>query len=90
MEEEIIEAESECEDNTEALLKKYDDRRSQKIEDIIAMQTMMCLIAGAILLGVHLLYPEIFVPVFSKVRRLISDENEIMPNLIDYAEKLWK
>lgn len=90
MKEKIIEAESECEDSTEALLKKYDDRKSQKIEDIIAMQTMMCLLAGAVLIGIHLLYPEIFVPVFSKFRRLISDENEIMPNLIDYAEKLWK
>ena len=51
---EINEAEDEipCEDSSEVLLKKYDRQKAEKIDDVFAMQTVMCiLIAAGMLIG---------------------------------------
>jgi hypothetical protein len=88
--EEII-LNDECEDSTHELLKKYDGRNARRIDDIPAMQTVMCLIIAGAVFAANIFYPDIIQPVYEKFRRLISDEHEIMPNLIDLIlDKLWK
>lgn len=72
-----------CEDSAEALLEKYERRRSQKTDDIFAMQAVICVLLAAALFVFNLFWPEICAPVYEKLRSAASDEREIMPNLID-------
>lgn len=72
-----------CEDDTEVLLKKFDKKRNQKIDDIVAMQAVICVLLTVFMFAAHIFYPDIFEPIYGKLRGLISDEQEIMPNLID-------
>lgn len=72
-----------CVDSTEELLKKYDKKRTQKVDDIFAMQAVICVLLAAVLLVSNLLYPDLCAPVYEKIKEMSSDEHEIMPNLID-------
>ena len=78
-----------CEDSTEELLMRYDNRRRRKMDDIPAFQALLCVLLAVLIFAGNLLYPELAEPVYEKLRRLISDENQIVPNLIDaILEKL--
>lgn len=81
---ESADGEEPCEDNTEMLLKKYEHKRSQKTDDIFAVQTLLCvLLAGAFFVG-NIFYPEVCSALLEQLKTLISDKKEIMPNPIDY------
>lgn len=82
------ESDEPCEDSTEVLLEKYDRRRTQKIDDVFAMQAVMCVILAAAMFAANLLCPEICEPLYERLRELTSDGNEIMPNLIDVIMSL--
>lgn len=73
-----------CSDDTEELLKKYEKKRSQKIDDIFAMQTVVCVMAAAALLIANLIRPDIAVPVYERLQELVTESTEIMPNPIDF------
>ncbi|MBQ8297233.1 MAG: hypothetical protein IJX77_05560 [Ruminococcus sp.] len=78
-----------CEDSTEELLKKYDRRRTQKNDDIPAMQAVVCVILAALLLLSNLFYPKLCTPVYERLLRLTSETEDVMPNPIDIImEKL--
>ena len=74
-----------CEDSTELLLERYDRRRSQKTDDIFAMQTVVCVLLAAVLFVSNLFLPEVCAPVYEKLRTAVSDEREIIPNPIDFV-----
>ncbi len=78
-----------CEDSTEELLMRYDNRHRRRMDDIPAFQALLCVLLAALVFAGNLFYPELAEPVYEKLRRLIADENQIMPNLIDVImEKL--
>ena len=79
-----------CEDSAEVLLKRYEKRRSQKTDDIFAMQAVVCVLLAAALFALNLACPELCGPVYQKLRELAEDEREIMPNLIDLVISKWQ
>ncbi|MCD8187402.1 MAG: hypothetical protein LUD57_02070 [Ruminococcus sp.] len=85
--EEIIIADEEseipCEDSAEELLKKYDRKRTQRADDIFAMQAVVCVLAAAAMLIANFACPEICAPVYDKIRALVWDGHELIPNPID-------
>lgn len=94
MNEEIIIAENSadeehCEDSTEALLEKYDRKRTQKFDDITAMQAVVCILLAVSLFVMNMTAPELSKPLFSWLKELSADEREIIPNLIELIIEFW-
>ncbi len=87
---EINEAEDEipCEDSTEVLFKKYDRQKAEKIDDVFAMQTVMCILIAAGMLILNIVQPELCSELYGQLRELTEDESEIMPNIIDVVMNL--
>lgn len=71
-----------CEDCTEVLLKKYETKKSRKADDIFAMQALLCVLLGAAGFLANILIPDTFSPIYEHLRQLISDEKEILPDII--------
>ncbi len=88
--EEINETEDEipCEESTEILLKKYDSRKRQKIDDIFAMQTVMCVLIATGLLIMNIVQPELCGELYGRLCELTEDDSEVMPNIIDVVMNL--
>lgn len=80
--------ETECEDNTEELLEKYDRRPQRKADDVPAMQTVVCIITAVLLFGLNVFYPETCGEIFTKLKELAFSQNEIFPNPIDIITEL--
>lgn len=93
MNEEIIIAENaadeeQCEDSTEVLLEKYDRKRTQKFDDITAMQSVMCILLVVALFALNLTAPELSEPIFVRISELSQDKKEVIPNIIDLIAEL--
>ncbi len=93
MNEEIIIAENaadeeQCEDSTEVLLEKYDRKRTQKFDDITAMQSVMCILLVVALFVLNLTAPELSEPIFVRISELSQDKKEVIPNIIDLIAEL--
>lgn len=80
--------EERCEDSTEALLEKYDRKRTQKFDDITAMQAVLCILLAVSLFVLNLTAPEISESVFARISELSQDKREVIPNLIDLIAEL--
>lgn len=94
MDEEIIIAENtaeeeQCEDSTEALLEKYDRKKTQKFDDITAMQAVVCVLLAVALFVMNMAAPELSKPLFARLKELSADEREIIPNLIELIIAFW-
>ncbi len=61
------------------LIKRF-SRRSQRSDDAVAMQAVICLLLSAGLLAAHLFAPETADPVFRLIKSLSSSENELFTN----------
>ena len=93
MNEEIIIAENaadeeQCEDSTEVLLEKYDRKRTQKFDDITAMQSVMCILLVVALFVLNLTAPELSEPIFVRISELSQDKKEVIPNIIELIAEL--
>lgn len=75
-------------DSIEAILERHDMRKSQKADDIVAMQSVICVMLAVALLISNLLYPNICEPLYEMLKNLTNDEKEVMPNLIDVLMSL--
>ncbi len=69
-----------------ALLEKYDNRSRRKADDVISMQTAVCIITVIVLFGLNYFYPEICI--FKKLKELAFSCNEIFSNPIDLIAEL--
>lgn len=78
-----------CEDSTEALLEKYDRNKSQKFDDIAAMQAVICILLAASLFALNLTAPELSAPLFARIKEMSGDKTEVIPNIIDLIIRLW-
>ncbi|MDE6833976.1 MAG: hypothetical protein K2J39_07020 [Ruminococcus sp.] len=87
-EQDIIEIPVTCEDDTEELLEKYDRRSRHKIDDIPAMQTVVCIIIAVVIFGMNILYPETAGEVFSRLHQAVFSGKNIFPNPIDLISEL--
>lgn len=61
------------------LIKRF-SRRSQRSDDAVAMQAVICILLSAGLFAVHLFAPETADPVFRLIESLSSSENELFTN----------
>lgn len=72
-------------ESVEELVSSYRERDEQRTDDIIAAQTVICILAAAGFFVLNLMLPDTAVPLFAKLRELAGDSREIMPNLIGLA-----
>lgn len=84
----IVEVPIVCEDSTEELLAKYDGRSRRKADDVPAMQTVVCIMAVAVMFGLNILYPEIASEIFNKLNEVAFSGKELFPNPIDLISGL--
>lgn len=77
-----------CEDSTEELLEKYDRQKRRKADDVPAMQTVVCIIAVAVMFGLNAFYPEIAGEIFDKLNEMAFSKKELFPNPIDIISGL--
>ena len=61
------------------LIKRF-SRRSQRSDDAVAMQAVICILLSAGLFAAHLFAPETADPVFRLIKFLSSSENELFTN----------
>lgn len=87
-EQDIIEIPVTCDDDTEELLEKYDRRSKRRVDDIPAMQTVVCIIVALFLFGMNIMYPETAGEVFSRLNQAVFSGNNIFPNPIDVISGL--
>ena len=73
-----------AEDSTEALIESYNRKRRNRADDIIATQAVICILIGVLFIAGNILYPDITGAVFQKLRELVTEERDIIPNPIDY------
>lgn len=71
------------EDSTEELAAEYDRKRRSRPDDVIATQAVVCILVTLVFFAANRLYPDIAGAVFEKLRGLVTDSREIMPNPID-------
>lgn len=76
-------AETDIEDSTEALLEKYDRKRSQRTDDIIATQAVVCLITAMTFFAANLFFPKGCGEMWEYICSLSMQKKEIIPNIID-------
>lgn len=78
------------EDNTEALSEERELRqKSGGFEDVAAMQALMCVLLGTALAAAGFMYPETGGELLAMLKRLISDQTELIKNpLIQLMEYL--
>ena len=80
------------EDTTEALMESYDRKRRNRADDIIAPQAVICILIGVLFIAGNMLYPDITGAIFQKLRGLVTEDKNIIPNPIDhilnYIDKL--
>ncbi len=81
---EDVEFDEVCEDDTEELLRRYDSCHKRRIDDIPAMQAVLCVILAAGLFVLNLTKPEICSDLFSILTEQTSSADEIMQNPIDW------
>ena len=70
-------------DSTEALLNEYEDRKSRIHDDVITMQTAVCLTLGALFLALHFLYPETAEALLNELKKYTTDTSFVVKNPID-------
>lgn len=87
--EEGLTEENKCEDSTEALLEKYDRKRTQKYDDITAMQAVICILLAVAMFVLNMAAPELSEPLFMRLKEVSADEKEVIPNLIDLIIAFW-
>ena len=87
---EINEEEDEipCDDSAEVLLEKYDSRKRQRINDIFAMQAVICVLITTGMLILNIVQPELCGELYGKLCELTEDKDEVMPNIIDVVINL--
>ncbi|MCR5599201.1 MAG: hypothetical protein K6G33_00440 [Ruminococcus sp.] len=71
------------EETTEELIAEYDRKRRNRADDVIATQAVVCILAALLFFAAGRIYPEITGEVFAKLRGLVTDSREVMPNPID-------
>ena len=71
------------EETTEELIAEYDRKRRSRPDDVIATQAVVCILVTLVFFAANRLYPDIAGAVFEKLRGLVTDSREIMPNPID-------
>jgi hypothetical protein len=80
------------EDTTGSLIESYDRKRRNRADDIIATQAVICILIGVLFIAGNMLYPDITGAVFHKLRGLVTEDKNIIPNPIDhilnYIDKL--
>lgn len=74
---------SDCDDSTEVLIKKYNNRNYRKNDDIMAMQAVLCILLVLSFLVVNISEPELAKSLFSYVKNMSENRDEVIPNLID-------
>ncbi|MDE6035871.1 MAG: hypothetical protein K2G36_08195 [Ruminococcus sp.] len=77
-----------CEDDTEELLEKYDRPSRRKVDDVPAMQTVICIIVALLLFGMNILYPDMAGEVFGRLNNAVFSGQNIFPNPIDLISEL--
>lgn len=70
-------------DTTEALLAEYDDKRRQRPDDVIAMQTAVCMTAALLLLVLDIFYPDTAEGVLHELKRFMTDTSFTVKNPVD-------
>ena len=71
------------EENSEALLEKFEDRKKLRLDDVAATQAVICVLAAAGLFVTNLLYPATAQAFFDKLRHCMTDSTYILPNPVD-------
>lgn len=95
-EEEIADEETETEvisdeDNTERLQEEDIRRRREgRADDIVSMQTVLCLIIAAGLVVLNIAQPDIAEEIIGFLRKLSMVDKNIIPNPVDYIIEFVK
>lgn len=71
------------EDTTEALIAEYEDRKSRRTDDVIAMQTAVCMMAALMLMVLKLFSPEPAKELLDEFRRCTTDTTFVVNNPVD-------
>lgn len=77
-------------DSTEVLLEEYDRKQRNKPDDVIAMQSVVCILIAVLMFGANFLYPQTVGELAARVRSL-TQAADICPNpvdlIIEYIER---
>ncbi|HOC34324.1 MAG TPA: hypothetical protein PKI82_09670, partial [Ruminococcus flavefaciens] len=60
-----------------------EDRKSRSHDDVITMQTAVCLTLGALFLALHFLYPETAEALLNELKKYTTDTSFVVKNPID-------
>ncbi len=71
-----------CEDSAEVILERYERKRTQKADDVAAMQAVLCVLAAAVLIIINLIDGDLGRSLFERLTELANDEKEVVPNII--------
>lgn len=61
-------------------------KKKENISDIIAFQSVMCILSAIVFLTANLFYPQKCSEIYDKFTALITDADEIIENPIDYIK----
>ena len=71
------------EDSTEELIAECEKKRRNRSDDVIATQAVVCIMLVVAYFAASRFCPDITGALFSRLRSLVIDSSEIMPNPID-------
>ena len=81
-----------AEDSTETLVEEIHARRDSRPDDVIAMQSVLCILLALLLIAANYFYPDTAEELYGKITALTSDPKNLIPNPIDliisYLDKL--
>ena len=71
-------------DSTEALLEQYEDGKNRRLDDVIATQAVICVLAAAALFTLDFFHPDIAESLFNQLRHCMNDTAFILPDPVEY------
>jgi len=68
----------------EIVREKYESR-SQKADEIIAVQAVICILITAIFFTANIFYPQVCHELYDILQKLVKDTEHIVPYISDYV-----
>ena len=70
-------------DSTEALLEQYEDGKNRRLDDVIATQAVVCVLAAAALFTLNFFRPDMAESLFQQLKHCMNDTSFVLPDPIE-------
>ena len=71
-------------DDTDELLKRYENRSRRRTDNVPAMQTAMCILLAAGIFALNKFYPETGKDILDTIKMLSADNSDTMKNPLEW------